>query len=272
MKVSFIGGGNMAVAMVSGMLQQGFQAQEIHIVEPNEEKRTALASQYKVEVADPSQPLPDSDVVILAVKPQQVVEVLKNRGHSLQNSMLMSIAAGVSIKALQILCGKAQRIVRVMPNTPALIGAGISGAFASTNIEAADKILAEHILQAMGEVVWVDEESALDSITAVSGSGPAYVFYFIEALQQAAQNQGFDLDTARKLAYATFNGAVRLAQSSPESVNALRARVTSKKGTTEEGVAVLEQHQLLHTVDEAVKAAAERSRALEQELIKSLKR
>jgi pyrroline-5-carboxylate reductase len=272
MKISFIGGGNMAVAMLSGMLQQGFTANSIHVIEPCVEKRTALAVQYKVTVADPSQPLPPSDFVILAVKPQQVIKVLHGIGGLLTHSVLMSIAAGVSIEVLQSLCGKAQRVVRVMPNTPALIGAGISGAFASANINEADKIAVERILQAIGEVVWVQHESALDGITAISGSGPAYVFYFMEALQEAAKNQGFDEEIAKKLVYATFNGAVKLAQLSPEPVSTLRARVTSKKGTTEEGVAILAQHQLFSTVDQAVKAAAKRSQALAQELISSLKR
>lgn len=272
MTISFIGGGNMAVAMLNGMLQQGFQAKEIHVVEPDAEKRNALVRQYGVQVAAASAALPISEVVILAVKPQQVATVLGAIGAQLQDSILMSIAAGVSIEALQFLCGITQRIVRVMPNTPALIRAGISGAIASPNVSDVDKALANRILLAMGEVVWVQKESALDAITAVSGSGPAYVFYFMQALQDAAQNQGFDPETARQLAYATFSGAVKLAQASSEHVSILRARVTSNKGTTEEGVAVLEQNHLLQTVNQAVKAAATRSQVLGQELMASLKR
>ena len=270
MVISFIGGGNMAVAIVSGMLQQGFQTQEIHIVEPDVEKRTMLQEQYGVQVADPSEKLPISDMVILAVKPQQVASILGVIGSQVQQSLLMSVAAGVSIDALQILCGQTQRIIRAMPNTPALIRAGISGAIASSNVSASDKALANRVLHAIGEVIWVKEESALDAVTAISGSGPAYVFYFMQALQEAAQAQGFDAQTARQLVYSTFSGAVRLAQASSESVSTLRERVTSKKGTTEEGVAVLRQHQLLRAVDEAVKAAAKRSHALGQELMASL--
>lgn len=269
MRVSFIGGGNMATAMLSGMLRHGFQPEEIYVVDPNLEKRLTLANQYGVEVGEPTAPLPLSDMVVLAVKPQQIANVLAQIGPQLQNSLVMSIAASVGIATLQTLCGGMPRIIRVMPNTPSLISAGVSGVFASPLVTDTDKLLAQRVLEAIGKVIWVEEESTLDPIAAVSGCGPAYVFSYLIAMLDAAQNQGFDPITARELVYATFSGAMKLAESSFESVYTLRERVMSKGGVTERGVAVLEQKGLSPIINEAVQAARERCQELEQVLLES---
>lgn len=270
MLISFVGGGNMTTAMLSGMLQNGFQPQDIYVVDPNQDKREALMRDYGIRTGEPSTPLPLSDMVILAVKPQQLSTILPQINAQLKTTVFVSILAGVSIEALQLLFKTPSRIIRVMPNTPSLVGAGVSGVFASSQTTKADKELAQRVLEAIGKVIWVNNESTLEAITAVSGCGPAYVFACMAALQEAAQKQGFDVEMAKELVYATFSGTIKLAEASLDSVYTLQKRVMSKGGVTERAIAVLEEHKLANIMDEAVQVAKKRSHELELLFLDSL--
>ncbi len=232
MKIAFIGGGNMATAMIGGLVQQGFSAQAIYVVEPAADKRAQLQAEFGVQTVALDEALPETDVVMLAVKPQQLAEVARARAAELAGRLVISIAAGIRMADLDRWLGGAARLVRVMPNTPALVRAGISGAWLGPKASEADRAMADRILQSTGQVVWVAEEGQIDAVTAISGSGPAYVFYFMESLTQAGEQLGLDATTARQLAYATFDGAIKLALGSTDDAATLRAKVTSKGGTT----------------------------------------
>ncbi|WP_293931231.1 pyrroline-5-carboxylate reductase [Iodobacter sp.] len=265
MKITFIGGGNMAIAMIGGMLKQGFSANQIHVVEPSKEQREHLNRTYAIECSSPDQPLLPSDVILFAVKPQQLKAVAQSLSSQINGALVISIAAGVRADTLAKWLDAYPRIVRVMPNTPALVQAGMSGAYATSDVTPADRALTERMLAAIGEMVWVESESEIDGITAISGSGPAYVFYFMEALQAAAQAQGFTPDVARKLAYKTFEGAVKLALQSEDDAATLRKKVTSKGGTTEQAINTLEASQVRTSIIAAAAAAAARSQQLGDE-------
>jgi pyrroline-5-carboxylate reductase len=199
----------------------------------------------------------------MAVKPQQMQSACAACRGWLDSGFVLSIAAGIGAAAVAAWCGR-PRVVRAMPNTPALIGAGITGASALPGASEADRDLAQRILGVSGQVIWFQDESMLDAVTAVSGSGPAYVFYFIEALQAAAQQMGMDEGQARTFSIATFLGAARLAAESTEPVQVLRERVTSKGGTTAAALAKLQADQVDRRFIEAVFAALARSRELSQ--------
>jgi pyrroline-5-carboxylate reductase len=267
MNITFIGGGNMATALIGGMLQKGFAAAQIRVVELVAEARERLARDFGVratgELADG---IAGSDVLVLAVKPQQLREVAGQIRSHVGGQLVISIAAGIRAGDIARWLGGHGNLVRAMPNTPALIQAGITGLYALPQVSPAGRAGAERILGAVGETLWLGDEAMMDAVTAVSGSGPAYVFYFIEALQEAALAQGFAPDEARRLALATFLGAARLAAGSPEAAATLRARVTSKGGTTERALGVLEVSRVKQHVIDAVAAAAERSRELGDDL------
>lgn len=266
MRITFIGGGNMATAMIGGMVAQGFSGNEIHVVDPDPVRQALLTSTYGVSVGEPNAALPVSDVIVFAVKPQQLQAIAAPLAAQIGNALVISIAAGIRIDSVARWLGNYARVVRVMPNTPALVRAGISGAYASAAVTAEDRAVAERILASIGEMVWVDDEAHMDGITAISGSGPAYVFYFMEALQAAARAQGFSPDLARKLAYQTFVGSIKLAMSSDDDAATLRVKVTSKGGTTERAINAFENSQLRSTIIGAAAAAAARSRELGEEL------
>jgi pyrroline-5-carboxylate reductase len=266
MRILFIGGGNMATALIGGLLQQGIDRDDIRAVEVSPQARQRLLAGHRVRVRDRVEgPIAD-DVVLLAVKPQQLREVAVALQPVLRGQLVISIAAGIRTKDLSRWLGGHARIVRAMPNTPALVGAGISGLFAAAGADAADRTVAQRVLGAVGKVVWVDREDLMDALTAVSGSGPAYVFYFIEALQQAAQESGFSEDQSRELAVETFLGAARLAAASIDPAVVLRERVTSKGGTTERALRSMEAGEIKRRLVEAVHAAELRSRELGDEL------
>lgn len=265
MKITFIGGGNMATAMIGGMVKRGFLGSQLHVVDPDANRRAHMEAEFGVSTAEPGIPLPASDAVVFAIKPQQFHSVAEAVSTSLGNALVISVAAGIRAETLAQWFAPQPRIVRVMPNTPALIQSGMSGVYASPAVTAADRALTERILAAIGEFVWVEDEADMDGITAISGSGPAYVFYFIEALQAAARAQGFTPDVAKKLAYQTFSGAVKLAQESADDIATLRAKVTSKGGTTERAINAFENSQLRATIIAAAAAAAARSRELGEE-------
>lgn len=266
MNICFIGGGNMATALIGGLLGRGFSAQQISVVEINADNRTKLQREFSVRTFDNiGEGVAGSQVIVFAVKPQQMQEVSKQLAPLLREQLLISIAAGIRAADLARWCNS-QKIVRAMPNTPALILSGMTGLFALPEVSAEQREQAQGILAAVGETLWLKDESMMDAVTAISGSGPAYVYYFIEALQQSARDMGFNAEDARRLSQATFLGASKLAASSNEDVSVLRARVTSKNGTTERALLSLAANQVAEHIVQAAKAAQARSREMGVEL------
>ncbi|HMV53716.1 MAG TPA: pyrroline-5-carboxylate reductase [Rhodocyclaceae bacterium] len=267
MKISFIGGGNMAAALIGGMLKRGYSAAAIQVVELVPPARERLTEQFGVRcaaVADDA--VLACDVLVLAVKPQQLRDALAPLAGRLSCQLVLSIAAGVRMVDIARWLGDYRCIVRAMPNTPALVGAGIAGLCADESVDHEQRRTADAVLAAVGQTVWIDDESQMDAVTAVSGSGPAYVFYFIEALQAAGEALGFSPDTARKLAIETFSGATKLAAESNESPTVLRERVTSKGGTTEAALKSLDADKVAAAISRAVAAACVRGKVLGDEL------
>jgi pyrroline-5-carboxylate reductase len=263
MKITFIGGGNMAVALIGGMKKQGFSAAAMQVVEPAAPARERLTEAFGVRCA----PAIDAaalncEVLILAVKPQQMREAVAPLSGKLRDQLVISIAAGLRLPDLSRWLGGYRRLVRTMPNTPALIGAGITALCADPRVPAEGRETAEKILDAVGRTLWIEDEAQMDAVTAVSGSGPAYVFYFIEALEAAARELGFPADAARLLAVETFTGAARLAENSKDPVGLLRERVTSKGGTTEAALNSFNADQINEAIRRGVHAAAARGREL----------
>jgi len=262
MKIAFIGGGNMATALIGGLLRDGIEPASIHVVEVDAERLAVLKQRYGIEGASvPDERLRGVDATVFAVKPQQMREACTQCRPWLDSGFALTIAAGIPSASVAAWSGR-QQVVRAMPNTPALIGAGITGISGGTGLAPAARNLADRIMRAAGEVVWFDDESMLDAVTAVSGSGPAYVFFFIESLQAAAQAMGMTPEQARRMSIATFLGASQLAQQSGEPVEVLRERVTSKGGTTAAALEKMRTFGLREHITQAVFAALERSREL----------
>ncbi|MDN5751688.1 MAG: pyrroline-5-carboxylate reductase [Nitrosospira sp.] len=267
MNITFIGGGNMAFALIGGLLQQGYTPAQIRVVEINAEGREKIKHEFKVDaVADLAKGVADSDIIVLAVKPQQLSAVARELAPLLKNHLVVSIAAGIRATDIRRWMGDYECVVRAMPNTPALIRAAVTGLYALPGVSAEEKHNAEAILAAVGSVLWFEREELLDAVTALSGSGPAYVFYFIEAMQKAGQELGLTAAQARLLSVETFVGAAGLASQSDENVAVLRARVTSQGGTTERAIQALEQDGAGNAVIRAIHAASQRSRELGDEL------
>jgi pyrroline-5-carboxylate reductase len=265
-KVSFIGGGNMAAAIIGGLIASGTQPSDIEVVEINADARANLSAHFGVVTHTDLSQARLHALIVLAVKPQTLPEVAATLASRLDGHLLVSIAAGVRVADLARWLGGYTRIVRAMPNTPALVQAGITGLFAHPAVSQEARSQAEAVLRAVGGVVWVEDEPLQDAVTAVSGSGPAYVFYCIESLEAAARAQGLAPATARQLALQTFFGAAKLALESGEEPAVLRQRVTSRGGTTERGVAALEAAGLQSAFRQAVEAASRRSAELGDEL------
>ena len=255
----------MATALIGGLLQQGFKAGDLRVVDVSEQARQRLQQQFGVRAMAAVGGEIAEDAVLLAVKPQQMPAVAKDLSTGLRGQLVISIAAGIRTADLARWLGGHARIVRAMPNTPALIRSGVSGLFAAAAVNQTDRDRAQSILGAVGGVVWVQREYDIDVVTAVSGSGPAYIFYFIEALEQAAVELGLNGAQAHELAVQTFVGAAKLAAGSNEPAAVLRARVTSKAGTTEAALKTMEANDIKHKIGEAVRAAASRSRELGDE-------
>lgn len=266
LSVGFIGGGNMASALIEGMANKVTPRPQIHVIDLNPEALSRLKTQFGVTTSTVlDDQLRQCDVIVLAVKPQQIYDVVKHLLPYISNQLVLSIAAGISTADLSRWLNHYKNIVRCMPNTPALIGKGAAGLYAMEAVTNEQKQLAETIMQAVGMTLWLDQESLLDAVTAISGSGPAYVFYFIEALEAAGKALGLDASQASALALATFQGASELAVQSTESVSVLRERVTSPAGTTFAALTVMENHQLKNLIVSAARAAADRSVELGQE-------
>ena len=266
MKIAFIGGGNMASALIAGLAGKG---SSIHVVDPNEAALAKLREQYGVSSAGAIDgAVGAADVIVLAVKPQQMREVAAALLPHMAGAapLVLSIAAGIRGADLARWLGGYRAIVRSMPNTPALIGQGITGMVAMDGVSADQKAAADGILKAVGQTVWLDDAAQIDPVTAVSGSGPAYVFYFIEAMQQAALELGLSEEQGRQLALATFTGAAQLAAQSSDPVPLLREKVTSKGGTTYAALTSMEQSGVKEKIVTAIKAAAARGRELGDEM------
>ena len=267
MGVVFIGGGNMADALIGGMLKNGFAPAQLRAVEVDGAARRRLADKHGVECFDEARKaLRAGDVVVFAVKPQQMQEAARFSGLKENANLVISIAAGVTLASLSRWLGGPTgnywRMIRVMPNTPALIGAGVAGLYAPQLVSEAERKQAEAILGAVGATVWIEDEALMDAVTAVSGSGPAYVFWFIEQLSAAGENLGLSKDVSRKLAIETVLGAAKLAAQSADSPAQLRERVTSKGGTTEAALKAFEEHKLAERFLRAVEAARDRGAEL----------
>lgn len=259
MKINFIGGGNMAHAIIGGLKQNGFDMSAITVLELDAKKREDLAHTLQVNTTDHYAQFNLADVIVLAVKPQQLKEVCQQLAPFLSSQLVISIAAGARIKDLSRWLNNYTAIVRVMPNTPAQIQAGISALIATSSVSTSQREQANAILSAIGKILWLEDEKQMDAVTAISGSGPAYVFYFIEALQEAAVALGLTPEAAKLLATQTFVGASLLADQSITDVVTLRAQVTSKGGTTEQGILALESANIKVAIQTAAKAAADKS-------------
>lgn len=258
----------MASAMIGGLIKRGHSPASIRAVEINAECRERLHEEFTIRATSTDELAPalaHSDVVILAIKPQQLREVALKIAPLLSGQLLISIAAGIRAKDIARWTGT-HNIVRVMPNTPALIRSGISGLYAMPGVGERQRDVAQQILMSVGSTLWLEDETMMDAVTAISGSGPAYFFYFIEALEQAGRELGLSKEYSRQLALETALGAARLAHESTEEPAVLRARVTSKKGTTEKALMSMEANQVKQHIINAARAAAERSRELGEEL------
>ncbi|MEC5385661.1 pyrroline-5-carboxylate reductase [Uliginosibacterium sp. H3] len=267
MKITFLGGGNMASALIGGMLKQGFAANEIQVVELFAAGRERLQTGFGVRTTETldAQAL-DCDVLVLAVKPQQMRAALAPAAGKLVRQLVVSIAAGLRLQDLSRWLGGYSTLVRAMPNTPALIGLGITGLYAEESVAAEGREAVDRIMRAVGKSVWLDSEAQMDAVTAISGSGPAYVFYFIEALQAAGEKLGLAAETSRALALETFIGAATLAVQSDEPASVLRERVTSKGGTTAAALQSMAADALPDLIARATRAAALRGGELGNEL------
>ncbi len=263
--VAFIGGGNMASAIIGGLIRRGMPASQIQIVEPWAEQRTKLQADFGISAqAEPGAALASAGLVVWAVKPQTFREAAQQAGQYTRSALHLSVAAGIVSSSIAQWLGT-ERVVRAMPNTPALIGKGITGLFARPAVSAADRQTVENVITTTGEHLWLAEEKMLDAVTAMSGSGPAYVFYFIEAMEQAGVQMGLSPEQSHKLAVSTFTGASALASASQESPEVLRARVTSKGGTTYAALSAMEQDDVKALFIRAIEAARQRAAELGDE-------
>ena len=259
MKLAFLGGGNMAGALIGGLLAGGTRAGAISVIEPLPAARRRLAAKFRLRAsAAPDARSFAADTLVLAVKPQDMRAAVAPLAGRLAGKLVISVAAGIRLKDLARWLGGHARLIRCMPNTPALIGAGIAGLYAPPGTSAADKRRAERILGAVGKVVWVKDEALLDPVTAVSASGPAYVFWFIEQLAAAGVALGLEPGAAARLALETVLGSALLAARSKEPPGALRERVTSRGGTTAAALQIFEEEGLAERFRRAVAAASRR--------------
>lgn len=267
MKIAFIGGGNMAAALIGGLIKRGVAPLDLYAIDVSEEARSRTAQQFGVKTgAAADAALAGYDAIVLAVKPQVLKSVSEALAPHLSTQLVISIAAGIRAADLSRWLGGYARIVRTMPNTPALVGMGVTGLTALAGVDEAGRSLASQVLGAVGETVWFDDESKIDAVTAISGSGPAYVFYFIEAMQEAARQLGMDEAQGRALAVATFTGAAQLAAQSGEPASVLRERVTSKGGTTAAALASFDAQGVKDAIVRGVLAADARAKEMGDEL------
>jgi pyrroline-5-carboxylate reductase len=264
-RIAFIGGGNMASAIIGGLIKQGFAASQIDVIEPFAEARGKLLSAYGITAHSQAGAfLAQADLVVWAVKPQTFKEAaLQVQAHTTQ-ALHLSVAAGIRSDSIANWLGT-ERVVRAMPNTPALIGQGMTALFARPDVTNGDKEWISQVISTTGELIWLTAEEQLDAVTALSGSGPAYMFYFMEAMTEAGAAMGLPREQAYQLAVATFRGAGALAHASSESPEVLRQRVTSKGGTTYAAITSMEQDDIKAQFVRAMQAACQRAKELGDE-------
>ena len=263
--IGFIGGGNMASAILGGLIRQGIPASAFEVVEPFEEARHRLASEYGIAaMAQAGAALARCELLVWAVKPQMFAEAAQPVRDHAAGALHLSVAAGIPSQSIARWLGS-ERIVRAMPNTPALIGQGTTALYARDAVGMDERGMVERVLAPTGQLLWVDAEGDLDAVTAMSGSGPAYVFYFIEAMTEAGIDMGLTPEQAHQLAVGTFTGASALASGSTEPPSVLRQRVTSKGGTTYAAITSMEGAQVKEKFKDAMRAAQARARELGEE-------
>ena len=264
-RIAFIGGGNMASAIIGGLLRQGVPVDHIDVVEPWAEARAALQKSFGISALEqPGAALARANLVVWAVKPQTFKDAaLQTAAHTAQ-ALHLSVAAGIRSDSIAQWLGT-DCVVRAMPNTPALVGKGMTGLFARPGVSDAQRQLVEQVVATTGAHLWVDKESLLDAVTALSGSGPAYVFYFLEAMTQAGVDMGLTPEQAHELSVGTFVGASELARRSDETPAVLRQRVTSKGGTTHAAIESMQQAGVGALYQKALRAAEARARELGDE-------
>lgn len=267
--IAFIGGGNMASAIIGGLVRQGLPAARVQVVEPFAETRAKLLADHGVQALEQAGPaLADAGLVVWAVKPQVFAEAAAPvRAHA-AGALHLSVAAGIRSDSIARWLGT-ERIVRAMPNTPALVGLGMTGLFARDAVSATDRAQIEQVIATTGAALWVGQEAHLDAVTALSGSGPAYVFYFLEAMVQAGTGMGLSAAQAQQLAIGTFAGAAELARRSDEPLATLRQRVTSKGGTTYAAITSMQEAGVGPAFERAMQAAEQRARELGDEFGKA---
>ncbi|ATZ66499.1 pyrroline-5-carboxylate reductase [Acinetobacter haemolyticus] len=264
--ICFIGGGNMAQALIGGLLSRGLPVTRITVSDPVEQIRQILEEKGVQTTTDNLEAIKNADVVVLAVKPQVLATVLQPLKGLLSDKLVISIIAGAEIQTISDLIGGSQRVVRVMPNTPALVQTGAHGIYAPAAVAAQDRELTSQILAATGLTIWVDNEAQIDAVTAVSGSGPAYFFYLMESMIRAGKNLGLDEKVATALTLQTALGAAQMAITSSNSPAELRKNVTSPNGTTQAALEVFDRAQISQNIQAALAAAQKRSQELAQEL------
>jgi pyrroline-5-carboxylate reductase len=265
LSLAFIGGGNMACAILGGLIASGQPAERVLVIEPHAPQAAQVREKFGVRVEPAgAAALAGSDIVVWAVKPQVFKDAAAPCAPFVGGALHLSVMAGIRSDAIAHATGS-ERIVRAMPNTPALIGEGIAGLFARAAVSADDRAAIERVLAPTGETLWVAQESDLDAVTALSGSGPAYVFFFLEAMMQAAADMGLSPEQGRRLAQATFKGATALARASDEPPETLRARVTSKGGTTYAAISAMEAAAVKPAIVQALRAAQARAKELGDE-------
>lgn len=269
--ICFIGGGNMAQALIGGLLSRGLPTTRITVSDPVEQIRQILEEKGIQTTTDNVEAIQNADVVVLAVKPQVLATVLQPLKGLLSDKLVISIIAGAEIQTISELIGGSQRIVRVMPNTPALVQTGAHGIYASEAVNAQDRELTSQILAATGLTIWVDSEAQIDAVTAVSGSGPAYFFYLMESMIRAGKNLGLDEKVATALTLQTALGAAQMAITSSNSPSELRKNVTSPNGTTQAALEVFDRAQISQNIQAALAAAQKRSQELAQEFSEKTK-
>lgn len=261
--ILFVGGGNMGRAMIGGLLATGYPSDRITVADPDQAARDRLAAEFDIEASARAVPGSgtDPDIVVLAVKPQLMpaVATAYAADHPAARPLYVSIAAGITTQQLSAWLGADCAIVRVMPNTPAMVGAGAAAMFANAHVDTAGRAAAAAILEAVGIATWVAEESQLDAVTALSGSGPAYFFLIFEVLEQIGTELGLDAALARQLAIETGYGAALLARTAKVGPGTLREQVTSPGGTTEAALKILQEHDITAVFRDALRAAHTRS-------------
>ncbi|MFT5119133.1 MAG: pyrroline-5-carboxylate reductase [Psychrobacter glaciei] len=268
-KISFIGGGNMAQALISGLVSCGIKPSLITVADPSSEAREQLAAKGLNTVdptVDATAAIIDADIVVLAVKPQVMKPVVSAFANVLDKQLVISVAAGLSTDILSGMLGGYSNIVRAMPNTPAMIQMGATGLYGTDDISAEQKQLATAVMEASGLVMWVDEEEHMHAVTAVSGSAPAYMFYIIESMVDGAVALGLDKEQASALAMQTMLGAAKMAMDSDDAPAELRRKVTSPNGTTQAAVESMQANEIGRQIGEAMQACYDRSQALSEEM------